>query len=125
MNNHVTAKFRDGNHDINISLALYIWEENNVTFIYSPALDLTGYGDSEGAARESFETTLSEFVEYTRHKNTIFAELEHLGWLVNKKKKRVSAPMEADLLKDNSTFKNIMQNKGVRHEMKDTQLVVS
>lgn len=58
-------------------------KEEGINYIYSPALDLTGYGKNVKEAKESFEVTLKEFIDYTDNKKTIFDELEHLGWLVN------------------------------------------
>jgi hypothetical protein len=67
-------------HKIFIGLSLYTWKEEGIYYIYSPSLDLTGYGNTAKEAKESFEITLKEFVDYTYNKKTIFDELEHLGW---------------------------------------------
>lgn len=64
-----------------------MWEEEGIHFVFAPALDLTGYGNSEEEAKRSFEVTLAEFLQYTNNKQTFYDELEHLGWSVNRKKK--------------------------------------
>jgi hypothetical protein len=119
---HFQGTFNRGKHEISVGLSLYIWEEDDFTFVYSPALDVTGYGDNEVEAKKSFEITLSEFVSYTHNKNTIYEELERLGWTVNRKKKRVHAPDMEELISDNETFKNLLTKDNVRNESRNVQL---
>lgn len=57
---------------------------------------------------------LQEFVVYTKRKKTIFAELERLGWAVNKNRRRVIAPDMLDMLKENDELKDVM-NRDFRH----------
>lgn len=122
---HFRASFENGSRLIDVGLKLFIWEDDGLTFIYSPSLDLTGYGPSEQEARASFEITLQEFINYTSNKDTVFEELEHLGWTVNRKKKRVHAPNEDQLLEDNETFKELLNNPKVRQEVKDVKLALA
>lgn len=114
--------FSNGKYEVSVGLSLYIWEEDNFTFVYSPVLDVTGYGENEIEAKKSFEITLSEFVSYTHNKNTIFDELERLGWTVNRKKKRVHAPNIDELRSDNETFKDLLKKSNVRSESREVQL---
>jgi hypothetical protein len=118
MNNaQVNAKYRDGKNTIEVNLTTVIWEEDNVHFIYAPALDLTGYGQSLVEARKSFGIVLSGFLRYTHNKGTIFKELEKHGWLINKKKKRVSAPAYEEMLEDNEHFSELVNsNPNLRRE---------
>ena len=117
--------FNHGKYGLDIGLSLLIWEEEGITFVYAPSLDLTGYGPSEEEAKESFEITLQEFFSYTNNKDTIYEELESLGWTVNRKKKRVHAPSEDQLLEDNDTFKSLYNNPHVRKENKDVKLALA
>lgn len=117
--------FNRGKYIISIGLSLYIWEEENLTYVYSPALDITGYGYNESEAKESFETTLSEFVTYSHNKKTIFDELENLGWTVNRKKKRVHAPDLEELKSDNNTFRDLLKRSDIRNEQKDVELALA
>ncbi len=61
-------------------------DENNVHFVYSPHLDLTGYGNSEEDAKSSFEIVLEDFIDYTSKKKTLHKVLTTLGWKVKSKK---------------------------------------
>lgn len=65
-----------------VKLSLLKFKEDGLVFIYSPSLDLTGYGKDGRAARRSFEITLEEFVHYTTNKGTLEKELKRLGWKV-------------------------------------------
>jgi hypothetical protein len=108
----VEAKYDDGKHIVKIGLTLILWKENEIYFQYSPQLDLTGYGKSANEAQSSFEQTLKDFIDYTLNKDTLFDELERLGWTTNKKKKRLRAPEEEQLLEDNETYKDLLNMPG-------------
>jgi len=108
----VEAKYDDGKHVVKIGLTLIMWKENDIYFQYSPQLDLTGYGNSANEAQSSFEQTLKDFINYTLNKDTLFDELERLGWTTNKRKKRLRAPEEDQLLEDNETYKDLLNMPG-------------
>jgi len=116
------STYEDGKHSITLELHLYLWEENKMHYVYSPSLDVTGYGSTEIDAKKSFEITLNEFVTYTHNKKTIFEELEHLGWSVNKKKKRIHAPDLNEMLSDNESFRTIYEKGLAKTEIKNIEL---
>ncbi|WP_298147504.1 hypothetical protein [Flavobacterium sp.] len=105
------AKYSDGRYNVELSLSLFLWQEDNIFYVYAPALDLTGYGLSKEEARESFETVLQEFIVYTHNEKTLFAELENLGWAVNKKKRRVVSLDFEDMLAENEHFNQLFKSK--------------
>lgn len=107
-----TFPHKDGTAQV--TLLVLLWEEGGVHFVYSPHLDMTGYGKSEREAKESFEITLSEFVKYTHNKGTVYRELERLGWTVNVKKKRVKGPTDEELKQDNETYRELLTRDNVR-----------
>ena len=119
------TSYNKGKYNINISISIYNWQEKGIFYIYSPALDITGYGNNVKEAKKSFEHTLIEFVSYTDNKKTIFDELEHLGWTVNRKKKRVHAPDLEDLLDDNDSLKEIITKTGVNRVKQNIELALS
>lgn len=51
-----------------------------MTIIYSPALDLSGYGNTINEAKESFKIALEEFIRYTLNENTFNDVMKKLGW---------------------------------------------
>ena len=111
--NGIKATFQRGDSVLNIELQILMFEEDNIHFVYSPALDLTGYGKSESEAQQSFSVMLEEFVKYTENKKTVYKELMRLGWTVNEKKKRVHPPLEEQLLEDNETYRDLQNNPKV------------
>ncbi|SEP42253.1 hypothetical protein ACFGVS_26980 [Mucilaginibacter sp. AW1-7] len=118
----LTANYNDGDHNVKVGLTLILWEEDNVFYQYSPELDLTGYGKTKNEAEESFQYVLQDFIKYTLHKGTIFEELERLGWTTNKKKKRLHAPGEEQLLEDNETYKELINMPGILRSTTDFAL---
>lgn len=116
------AKYTDGRHYVELSISIFIWEEDSIFYVYAPALDLTGYGKSKEEAKASFETVLYEFVKYTHNKKTIFTELENLGWAVNKKKKRVVAPNLEEMLDENEHFKELYKSKNLVKDLSNINL---
>ncbi len=116
MDNAFSADYyRERAGQVEIRLHLKGWKEgeSGLYFLYSPSLDLTGYGESQEKAKASFLITLDEFLEYTRTKNTLFDELEHLGWAVNRLKRKVYGPELEDLMEDNETLRQLIRKEGV------------
>jgi hypothetical protein len=96
-----------------ISLLLVEFAEDNVTIIYSPALDLSGYGNSEDEAKESFNIALHEFLRYTSNKNTFNDVLIELGWEIkgSKKNPKFKPPLNSDLAQNNPLYNGIINGK--------------
>jgi hypothetical protein len=61
-------------------LEVLSFREDATHFIYAPALDLTGYGNSETEAQDSFLVTLESFLDIATSQNTLIYELKRLGW---------------------------------------------
>lgn len=118
-NKHYDATYSKGNAKITVKLDVITWEEDNIFFYFSPALDIVGYGQSDSDARESFEHIMGEFVSYTHNKGTLFDELERLGWAVNKKKKRMLPPNTEDLLQDNEEYRNLMSRQDIQTTVRE------
>ncbi len=92
-------------------LSLFSFIDEGVRIIYSPALDLSGYGKTVAEAKVSFELTLEEFVRYTSNKNSLQKELKRLGWEIKKKSKPYSAPELSSMLQKNDYLANIFETK--------------
>jgi hypothetical protein len=68
-------------NSINAKILLFHFSDNQkVHFIYSPQLDITGYGYSQEEAKQSFEVVFEDFVDYTIKKGTLGIVLKKLGW---------------------------------------------
>tara|TARA_B100002019_G_C21170949_1_gene548408 strand:+ start:201 stop:449 length:249 start_codon:yes stop_codon:yes gene_type:complete len=67
-----TGTFKDKNKFLDISIILYEFkDEDNVFFVYSPHLDISGYGKTPSDAKESFKVALDDFLSYTLNKKTL------------------------------------------------------
>lgn len=99
-------------------LSLFSFMDDGCRIIYSPALDLSGYGKTETEAKESFKIAFSAFVEYTSNKNSLLNELKRLGWQVSntklKKNKPIEAPVLAKLLESNDYLATIFDTKNFK-----------
>lgn len=98
------SKKHHKNVEVNVDLIEY--SENEIYYVYSPALDLVGYGKNHTEARTSWETVLEEYVSYTMNKNTLTKDLESRGWIV-KRNKIVTPPSFTWMLENNSELTNV------------------
>ena len=107
------TKYGMGKNGYKIRLSLIEFEEDGVTIIYAPALDLSGYGNTEIEAKESFNIVMEEFLQYTHSKNTLNGVLSELGWeiKVSSKNAKYSPPKNSDLVDKNPLYKEILDKK--------------
>lgn len=105
------GKYQNDSEGVKVRLLLFHFkDENNIHFIYSPHLDLTGYADNFEGARKSFEIVFEDFVDYTLKKKTLGKVLKDLGWELkgtSRKPKKVLAPAITSLIKDNEYVSEI------------------
>ncbi len=109
MSLNIQGNFRNKGNKVEFSLPIIKFTEANVYFYYTPALDLTGYGNTEEEAQASFEETLGQFFDYTTNKNTLASELRKLGWKIGKRK--LSIPSLPEMLKENKYLAEIFEQK--------------
>lgn len=113
-NLNFSGQFVNDSAKLSLIVNLFQFQENGNTIIYSPAFDLSGYGKSITKAKESFEITIGEFLNYTIHKKTLAKELKRLGWKVNSediKQGRLKTPVLADLIQKNDYLAKILNEK--------------
>lgn len=85
-------------------LLIHFKDESGIDFIYSPHLDLTGFGRSLKAAKKSFEIVFEDFIDYTLKKKTLSKVLTKLGWEMKgnaKRPKKLLAPSIASVISEN------------------------
>lgn len=102
------------NNDIfNVGLSLVEFIEDDVTIIYSPALNLSGYGYSSEEAKDSFNIALHEFFRYTNNKKTFAAVMKELGWSIKggKKNPKIEPPLNSELVANNPLYNEIINSK--------------
>ena len=103
--------FENKSGSVKVMLLLFHFEdENKVHFIYSPHLDLTGYGNNMEEAKNSFEIVFEDFVDYTLKKKTLSKVLTGLGWELKgsaKNPRKVLAPSITSVIKNNEYVSEI------------------
>jgi len=81
MSNYLyTADINNPKAKMKVNLFLiHFQDEKKVHFVFSPHLDLTGYGYTLKNAKKSFSIVLDDFIDYTLNKKTISKVLADLG----------------------------------------------
>jgi Zn-finger protein len=111
----IKGQWGEGKNKIKCVLPLIIFQEDNCTITYCPALDLSGYGADETEATRSFEEVLSEYFTYTVHKKTLAEDLKNMGWTIRKNLKKTPIPPTIEkLLETNEDFNRIFNNHDFR-----------
>lgn len=108
-------KIVNRNGNLSVTLDVYVFMDGDSYIAYSPALDLSGYGESEDAAKDSFAIVMDEYIAYGISRRTLVKDLRAHGWKVRSlKQRKMSAPSFETLLRNNDTFKDILENKEYR-----------
>jgi len=97
-------------------LLVHFQDEQGIHFIYSPHLDVTGYGTTVEDAKESFGIVYEDFIDYTLKKNTMGKVLKNLGWELKgslKKPKNILAPSITSIISNNDYVSEIFDNYAV------------
>ncbi len=79
----IQGEWTTANRSIKVSLSMIVFQESDTFITYCPALDLSGYGNTEKEAYESFHIVLSEYFLYTTRKMTLADDLHQHGWFIN------------------------------------------
>ena len=64
------AAYNTGESQVNLVLGVYIFTEEKTYIAYCPALDLSGYGESELEAKQSNGRFAKAWLESRKHKAT-------------------------------------------------------
>ena len=109
-------------------LLIHFKDENNIHFIYSPHLDLTGYGNNLPEAKASFEIVFDDFIDYTLKKKTLGKVLTKLGWQLKgnqKKPKKIIAPSITSVISENEYVSDIFDKYATKTFHKDVGIPVT
>ena len=98
---------------VEVGLSLLSYRDEDLHVIFSPALDMFGYGKTDKEARSSFDETLGEFLRYTANKGTLQSELLRLGWKAAGRQSRrtFKATEFSRLLRQNEQLQEIVNHK--------------
>jgi hypothetical protein len=119
----VSGTWSGGRNMVKCKLPIIIFEEGNCHIFYCPALDLSGYGNTESEASNSFNKVLSEYFRYTMNKGTLSEDLRRHGWTLRTSlKKRATPPSLGKLLETNEDFSRIFNNHDFRKIDKEIRI---
>jgi len=104
MNVNLKIKMNKYIKHISINLDLVFFQEGKYIIAYSPALDLSTYGDDITEAKKEFKYALDSFLDYTISHNTFYKELVRLGWQIILKKPK-------PIYRKPSNLKNLLKIK--------------
>nr|NQU89724.1 hypothetical protein [Bacteroidota bacterium] len=124
MENQVQATWKGKGETITVNVPYILFEEDGFQIIYCPSLDISGYGVTETAAKESFRIVLHEYLTYTTKKGTLAIDLKKHGWKIIKRNLTKShiPPDLSYTLSSNEDFRRIFDT----HDFKksDTEVVI-
>ncbi|MDM1458257.1 hypothetical protein HX025_16625 [Myroides odoratimimus] len=80
MGKQVSLRFTNKAGSVVASISVLSFKEDNTFIVYTPQLDISGYGNTYEEALNSFENSLEMFLDYTTNKNTLYKTLSDLGW---------------------------------------------
>jgi hypothetical protein len=106
--------------EVKIAVDILEYDEDGLFFIYSPALDLIGYGESPEEAKHSWETVLCEYIQYGLNKKTLFKDLENRGWKI-KNKNEIHPPTFSWMLQNYQELNDVYD----KHDFKKTKKPVT
>ncbi len=122
------SEYKNKSRLVKVKLFLVHFEdENNIHIIYSPHLDLSGYGDSLKEAKKSFKIVYEDFIDYTLKKKTIAKVLTDLGWELKgsvKRPKRIIAPSVTSVISENEYVSEIFDKYPVNTFHQDVNIPV-
>ncbi|MBX9886701.1 MAG: hypothetical protein K2Y30_02050 [Flavobacteriaceae bacterium] len=124
-NHHVNVNFKNAEAKVKANIVLITFKEEDNYIVYSPHLEVTGYGKNEDEALTSFNHCLGVFLDYTTNKKTLHKELIRLGWELKKgtvkRPKKINAPSMSDLVLHNEQLKELLN----KHDISTTQKEVA
>ena len=104
------TKQKNGDYRVKVSVVQF--KEDGVFIVYCPALDLSGYGNSDREAKQSFKTVLLEYIRYADKKGTLNDDLKAQGWVRTKPRgASMVPPAMTDLLATNENFNRIFNTQ--------------
>lgn len=105
------ASLRVAKRQVDMALEVYLFQENGVDIAYCPALDVSAAGTSIENAKQEFEQTIAEHIEYCIEQGTFATDLINHGWKLKGRKNNYLAPRTTEMLIGNDTLRDIVDNK--------------
>ena len=109
-------------------VVLFSFQDADNYIVYSPQLDISGYGKTQKEALSSFDYCLAGFLDYSVKNETLFDELTCLGWKLkkgtNNNLKQIKAPSWSDIIKKNQSFKVLLSEYNISTQQREVEFPV-
>lgn len=127
-NHHINVDFKNAEANVKANIVLISFQEGDNYIVYSPHLEVTGYGKTHQEAMDSFNHCLGVFLDYTVNKKTLHEELVSLGWELKKgsakRPKKINAPTWSDLIKNNTALENLLNTHNISTVQREVAIPV-
>lgn len=127
-NHHINVDFKNSEAKVKANIVLISFKEQDNFIVYSPHLEVSGYGKSEEEAMSSFNHCLGIFLDYTTNKKTLHQELVKLGWQLKKgsikRPRKINAPSMTDLAMHNEQLKELLNKHDISTFQKEVAIPV-
>lgn len=94
---------------IRASLDIFSYREGNVRIMYSPALDISGYGNTVEEAKRSFYIVFHEYLRCCVENGTLDADLIKHGWKKIAAESDYRSPDIVSMIRSNSNLRSLIQ----------------
>lgn len=109
-------------------VVLFSFQDADNYIVYSPQLDISGYGKTQKEALSSFDYCLAGFLDYSAKNETLFDELTCLGWKLkkgtNNNFKQIKAPSWSDIIKKNQSLKVLLSEYNISTQQREVEFPV-
>lgn len=95
---------------VEVKVDLIEFEEDNIYYVYSPAFELIGYGNTNEEAKESWKIILEEYLQYALDKKTLIKDLENHGWNIKENNAEFIPPTFTWMLEHNDQLSEVYNN---------------
>lgn len=68
-----------------VDLNVITFQGENQIVAYSPALEISSYGDTKQDAEDALGENIKIFIDYAVNKNSLIEDLLNLGWTIKKR----------------------------------------
>lgn len=110
------------------NVVIFSFQDADNYIVYSPQLDVSGYGKTQKEALSSFDYCLAGFLDYSFKKETLYEELISLGWKlkkgINNNLKQIKAPSWSELIKKNPSLEVLLSTHNINTQQREVEIPV-
>lgn len=119
----LSGQLDHNNKSIRFKLDMYIFKEGKSFIVYSPALDMSAYGNTESDAMKAFIDVFEISFKYELNKNTLKEDLIKHGWSIKSlNQRKIKAPTIEEMIKNNKSLRDILSRGEYRKYQQDVAI---